>query len=41
MCANLSSSCTSQAELGETGKPKWVTDMALCIPQGKLLLTTG
>ena len=24
-----------------TGKPKWVTNMALCIPQNKILLTTG
>jgi len=30
-----------KAELGQTGKAKWVTDMALCIPHGKLLLTTG
>ena len=30
-----------QAEIGQLGKPKWVTDMALCINQSKLMLTTG
>eukprot|EP00731_Ephydatia_muelleri_P033230 Em0026g50a len=29
------------AEIGQLGKPKWVTDMALCINQSKLMLTTG
>ncbi|XP_064389341.1 WD repeat-containing protein 64-like isoform X2 [Halichondria panicea] len=30
-----------KTEPGRMGKPKWVTDMALCIPQGKILITTG
>jgi len=41
MCVCVCVCVCVQAESGLTGKPKWVTDMALCVPQNKVLLTTG